>query len=533
MKIGFLTLQFSAIALAGMLLHLPLARAAVAQGHASAAPEANLTVPSMRAWTAKDGYLRFGPSSAVVVSTREFKRLRADADAIAKQLHELTGYTWPVRRSDSPRSGDVVLSIKQQSAPSAEAYTLTIDAMASIQASSNAGVFYGAQSLQQMLQHDPKRSKVAKGAGIDYPEFALRSVMIDIGRHYFEIAQIKTLMRDMAWKKLNTLHLHLTDWTAFRLQSAKFPGLAPVQSYSRADIDLLETTAASYHITIIPEIDLPAHATALIAYRPQLGFECPSMRQSPWLPKNVDPTGKAWTVDITKEANTNFIKTLLDEFIPWFRGPYFHIGGDEYQFDVDKNKCPELLEAAKKKGLPYAGDVMVDWINATNSIVKSHNKQTIIWSWWRFKDDKTSIEPDKDIIIDTWNAPAQDAIISAGYATILTPEDTLYVTPGVDGDHGADAYGLFNTKKVYEQYPFAHAPKVKGYQLSIWSDDAMAHTDRYLIGNAYEPMLVLAQRLWSGPSSETVGDFLSRANVVGSRLPSPWKAPSPDGDALP
>jgi hexosaminidase len=338
-------------------------------------------------------------------------------------------------------------------------------------------------------------------------------MMVDIGRRYMEMDQLERLMRDMAWLKMNTLALHFTDWPAFRLRSEKYPGLADRQSYDRKDIQRLEAYARKHGITIIPEIDLPAHATAIIRYKPSLAFTCPSMRQSEWLTRASpdDTSNMAWTVDITRAENRAWLAGLLDEFIPWFSGPWFHIGGDEYQYDADKTRCPELMDYTRQRGFEHPGDVFVDWINETNRQVKKHGKTTAIWNWWRFRDDKTSIEPDKDILVYVWNRPREKDIIDSGYSVILTPEDRLYVSAGIENFDGS-GYGVVDTRFVYEKMPLDRNPKVLGYMVALWTDAAENRTDTYLLGKAHEPMAVLAERLWSDQSSESLNAFLARLN---------------------
>src|SRR5690606_29222979 len=128
-----------------------------------------------------------------------------------------------------------------------------------------------------------------------------------------------------------------------------------------------------------------------------------------------------WILDVTKPVTRQFVKELLDEFIPLFDGPYFHIGGDEWQFDDQKEECPELMAYTKKNGLKYPGDVFVEWINEVNQQVKSYGKTTQIWNWWSYnsptngKVNKSSISPDKDIVINVWNKIQEEEILASGY----------------------------------------------------------------------------------------------------------------------
>jgi N-acetyl-beta-hexosaminidase len=455
------------------------------------------------------------PGARVVIPAD--RRLASEAAELRRDLRALTGLELPVVSGSAARAGDIVLQIKAHQPPRAESYALEIDSQVVIQGSDAAGVYYGTQTLLQLLKHSQTHRQLPRGATYDNPQVPLRMVMIDAGRRFYEVSHLERLMREMAWLKLNTLHLHLTDWPGFRLRSERFPGLAAALAYDRDDIRRLETTAHRYHITIIPEIDLPAHSAALLRYRPDLAFQCESMRQSSWLTHAAGAEAArqmAWTVDITKSRNRDFLIQLLGEFIPWFSGPYFHIGGDEYQYDADKQRCPELVQAAREHGLTYPGDEFVAWINQADAFVRARGKTTIIWNWWRFKDDATSIEPDKDIIVELWNTPRLADTLAKGYRVIMSPEETLYLDPGIEPDAGK--YGIVDQKALYESWSPDLNPAIQGYALSVWADSAQLHTDSFMLGEAYDPMAVVAERLWSERHSGGVGEFFTRLNSIGA-----------------
>ena len=470
-------------------------------------------VPALREWRGSQGVFRIAPGARVVYPTA-LAKLGGVAVDLAADIRALTGIYVKVV-TGSPAPGDIVLSLTgMPSASAPEAYGLTIDRSVLVSANTENGVRLGSQSLLQLLKRSADHRTLPQGSASDWPDQPMRAMFVDVGRKFYQVSELDDLMRQMAYLKLNTLGLHFTDWPAFRLRSEKFPGLADRLSYGRADIDHLERTAERYGITIIPEIDLPAHSTALIKYRPSLAFKCESMRQSEWQTQALkeNAAGLAWTVDITKPDNRAFLESLYREFIPWFRGEYFHIGGDEYQYDVDKNRCPELVAYAKVHNLQFPGDVFVDWINDTDALVRSMGKKTAIWTWWRFKDDKTSIEPNKDILVYTWNAPRQADILAKGYKIMVTPETMLYVSPGVENWDGS-GYGRFNSTAVYGQMAFPQDPKIAGYMVELWADATESATDRAMLARAYEPMAVLSERTWSGAgASASLDAFLDRLN---------------------
>lgn len=479
---------------------------------------ANRVTPALQSWQAGEGALALSATSRIVLPASASARTQEIAALLKRDIARISGLD-PAIVSGSARAGDIVLQIGDPKAESqsAEAYALNIGDRAALTGRSEAGLLYATQSLLQLLKHDQAGRALQVGAGADWPDYEMRVMMLDVGRKYYEIAELDNLMRQMAWLKMNVLRLHFNDWNAFRLNSPNYPGLAAPQSYDRADVVHLQQTAARYGITIIPEVDVPAHAAALISYKPSLGFQCESMRQSPWLsraaPENVED--KAWTIDVTREENRAWIRDLLAEFIPWFSSPYFHIGGDEYQYDVDKVRCPELMAAVRERGFQYPGDVFVDWTNETNAFVKSQGKTTMIWNWWRFKDDQTSIQPDTDIVVEVWNTPRLQAIIDDGYQVVVMPEDRLYVSPGIENFDGS-GYGLVDIRAVYEDMPLERGERIKGYGLALWADSAENRTDAAMLGRAYEPMAIVAERSWSDSASTSIDAFLVRLNKAGA-----------------
>ena len=118
-------------------------------------------------------------------------------------------------------------------------------------------MYYGTQTLLQMIKQSATATTVPAGTIRDFPQYRERGLMLDVGRHFYEMDYLENLLRRMAWLRLNTLRMHFTEWNGFRLRSDRYPGLASAQSYSKADLRRMQDVAKRYHITIVPEIDLP------------------------------------------------------------------------------------------------------------------------------------------------------------------------------------------------------------------------------------------------------------------------------------
>lgn len=403
-----------------------------------------------------------------------------------------------------------------------EGYLINIGEKIVIEANALSGLFYGSQTLMQMLVQDSLKNCIPKGKIRDYPLVKERAFMIDIGRKYFSMDYIKKTIRNMAWYKLNVFHIHFTDWSGFRLKSDKFPGLASSQAYSKEEIREIQDYAEKYHVMVVPEIDLPAHATEILRYNPSFGFECESMLTAKWLPDSVNETKDGWMLDITKPEVRQFVTELFDEFIPLFDAPYFHIGGDEWQFDNQKEACPELMKFTKDRGYEYPGDIYVEWINEVNKLVKSHGKTTQIWNWWRYSSgeklqNKTSIQPDNDIIITVWNKPRQNTILADGYKVIITPEEgigALYITPGLKGAKPGD-YGYFDCRYNYEEWQPVINPQIIGYKVCLWTDAAEHMKDEWFDQFVDKPKAVLAEKTWGKTGSADMEDFFIKMDKIG------------------
>ncbi len=470
-------------------------------------------IPGFQKAQTDKGKFKLSSTSRIVADAGSYEKLKQDMTVFSKELGELTGLKLVIVQ-DTYQKGDLFFSLTENDETlGKEGYQMDIARQVLVKANTPTGIFYGMQSLLQLFEQD---NKIQNGTIIDFPNYPERGFMIDIGRKYFEIEYLEKLIRKLAWMKMNFIHLHFTEWNGFRLKSELFPGLAADQSYSKEDIRRIQDYAAQYHVMVVPEIDIPAHATAITEYNPYLGFKCQSMRSSWWQGDLLNKEGKAWTLDITRREVISWIKALLDEWIPLFDGPYFHIGGDEYQYDREKYACEELVKRAKDMGYEYPGDVFVAYINEINEQVKSYGKTTQIWNWWRFSQNperinNTSIQPDKDIVINAWNRPRLESILADGYRVVITSEEgeeALYVVPSLGRKPGE--YGYFDSKKIYEQWEPQTAPNINGFKACLWTNLVGDKPDDWFNQFIDLPIAVLAERIWGGKQDDSLKLFQKR-----------------------
>lgn len=457
------------------------------------------TIPTLREWNSGQDTFVLTPSSRLIVTTEEFL---SAAQTAQQDLHRLIARALPIVTGGEPEDGDIVLApAGADPTLGSEGYSLDIARHVEIKAHTASGVFYGLQTIQQLLQQDPAHGQLPAGTARDYPAFVHRALMLDLARKYWSVDYLKALMRTMARFKLNMLHLHFNDWNAFRLQSEQYPGLAAKLSYSKADLAELQAAADQYHIMLIPEIDLPAHATAITRYDPTLALTCDCMSRSRW------PGGElgGWTINYADPTARQWMKNLLHEFVPLFSSPQFHIGCDEVPDGDLPATCPELVTYARAQGYPYPGDVLVEWINEANELVRSYGKLSQLWAWW----ERTphSLEPDRDIIVNSWVEKQEpDQFLEAGYQVVCTREDTHYITPtlGLQPDN----------KYLYDLWKPNPHPNVLGYKLCVWADNMENCSDAFFTPLLKHPLAILSERLWAGDTpSRPLSAFLDLLNT--------------------
>jgi Glycosyl hydrolase family 20, catalytic domain/Glycosyl hydrolase family 20, domain 2/NPCBM-associated, NEW3 domain of alpha-galactosidase len=485
-------------AVIAVLMAVPMIVALAIPASAAAENPAPDVVPSVREWSGGSGSFQLGPGSRIVVDSGA---LVDEANLLRDDLAATAGYELQVVTGKGAKDGDLLLS--DRGAPAElgrEGYVLVIGGRVELRGGTDAGVFYGAQTVLQMLRSRQGHRTLPRGEVRDWPRFRERGYMLDAGRKFWSPDYVVQTIREMAYLKLNTLQLHLSDNNAFRLVSDRFPYLAAPESYTKADIRRFEAAARSYHVTIIPEIEMPGHAGAILKVRPDLGLDCQNF---------------GTTLDVTRPEVRDFTRALIDEFAPLFSGHEFHIATDEYPRGIQQQDCAPLVRYAQERGFGSTADVFVDFINEMNTVVRSHGKQMVIWNWWDVDQDPT-IAPDKTIKVEAWTTaatgPGQEHsaqhYLDLGYEVAASPSDTLYVTPG--------SRLLPNPKFLYEEWEPLEHPRLDGYQISVWADDAITQPDSSFDTHLRRPREAMADRVWGGPRRGTVADLFARADAIGS-----------------
>jgi hexosaminidase len=457
------------------------------------------TLPSLRQWTAGSGRLRLDPPFTISCSGQEAQDV---ADLLSGDLERL-----------GAGAIQLVLDTDRDDIPD-EGYRLDIDDTVLIVASSRSGLLYGCQSVLQLLKQD--RRSLPRGQALDYPRCAVRGQMIDVGRKYLPKAYLRSEIRRMAWMKLNSLQLHLTEWNGFRFESLEFPGLASAEHYTQQELRELDAYAEQWGVRIVPEIDLPGHAVWLTRYEPRLRSRSPMMDYTGW----PGGRGGGWTVDMTSDFARDFVRRLVLELAGVFSGEFIHIGNDELPLQTKEKQDPELLAYARSKGLRYAGDVLVDFINDLAAALRERGKRAEIWEWWRHGDQPVSIAPSQDIRIDKWQDGDPAEFSREGYQTVGVNWGGNYVTPGYSTTPGGTSpqgfEGYMPAEHIYEQDEYPSNELLLGYRLGRWMDRAEARTTEWVHFFSHRPLQVLADRTWGGPAAASAAEFYERADLIGA-----------------
>lgn len=235
----------------------------------------------------------------------------------------------------SPASGTIRLELTNDCKMADEAYTLVVEPNSILlQASSEAGLFYAKEALLQLSRFGKGNVRACKIQ--DQPRYGWRGFMLDESRHFFGKEKVKQYLDIMASLRLNVFHWHLTDEPGWRIEIKRYPKLttegavgnwhdpkAPATFYTQEEIKEIVAYAADRHIMVVPEFDMPGHATAVCRSYPEIS----GGGEGKW---------QHFTFHPCKEETFEFISNVLDEIVALFPSPYIHIGGDEVHYGQPK-----------------------------------------------------------------------------------------------------------------------------------------------------------------------------------------------------
>lgn len=434
------------------------------------------------------------------------------------------------------RSNNVILC-KLNNTLGDEAYRMNITKnKIEIEAKTPRGLFYAVQSIRQLMRVDIESTKlVVNGKWTvpcciieDEPTFVYRGLHLDVCRHFASVDEVKKYIDQIAMLKINTFHWHLTDDQAWRIEIKKYPKLISVGSeryrtlighnneyprrwdytitngfYTQEDIKDVVEYAKKRFVTIIPEIEMPGHATAAVASYPEL-----SCSGGPF-----DVEGR-WGVfnDVfcTKDVTFEFLENVLVEVAALFPAPYIHIGGDECP-KVRWERCHECQERIKAEGLKDEHELQSYFVKRMEKVVNKLGKRIIGWD--EILDG--GIAPDATVM--SWRG-VEGGISAAkqGHDVIMTPSEFMYLDfyQSLTPDDPLAIGGYLPIEKVYAFNPYVkgldkeHLKHILGVQANTWSEYIPNASHREMM--VFPRIAAVAEVGWAAESNKDFNSFAKR-----------------------
>jgi len=465
------------------------------------------TIPALREWTGRENQAEeekntytFSSTSRILLDASSTEQLMPVGAVFATDLSMLTGLNVAVVKNEelsTGQEGDILLALDASDTKlGIEGYRMDITDRVVISAPDEHGVFNGTRTLLQLLKQD---RTLRSGSARDWPSHPERGLMIDVGRKYFSLPWLESYVRELAYLKYNYFHIHLSDAYGFRLQSERHPEIVAPRHYSKEEIRELIELAQIYSITIVPEIDMPSHMHAILEPHPELQLTSS---------KGVVKVGD---IDLSQDASYQLMQDLLEEFLPLFPSPYWHIGANEYIRQEDYADFPSLLAYAQQHYGPDANahDTYLGFVNWANDIVKSHGKITRAWSDGLY--GGKAVQVATDIIYEHWlkSSATPQEILARGL--ILTSENAeyLYYVPGLDWQVPTDIiYEVFDPRVFREQTSSVPLRQRNlGARLRLWSDYPERESENQIAEGIMHSLRALAQKNWG--SVRLVADYNS------------------------
>jgi len=405
-----------------------------------------------------------------------------------------------------------------------EGYSLRVtEAAVALRAARPAGIFYGMQTLRQLLLgqftggvRPPAPLSLPCLDIVDRPRYSWRGFMLDCCRHFFPKKFIMECLDQMALHKLNRFHWHLTEDQAWRVEVKKYPALAAKGgfrdekgglyggSYSQEDVREIVAYAAERFITVVPEIEMPGHATAALSVYPDLSCTGgPFARMAQWgVFEDVYCAGS--------EKTFAFLQDVLDEVTELFPGPWVHVGGDECP-KKRWNACPRCQERMRVEGLASAEELQSWFIRRVEKHLSSRGKRLIGWD----EILEGGLAPEATVM--SWRG-LNGGIEAArqGHDVVMAPTTSAYLDY-YQGDPRFEppAIGGFLPLKIvyaFEPCPpelnAGEAARILGGQANLWTE--------YVAGPGHASYMMwprlaaLAEAVWSAPAIRDWDSFLLR-----------------------
>ncbi|MDP3642641.1 MAG: family 20 glycosylhydrolase [Bacteroidota bacterium] len=505
-------------------------------------------IPQVKQMSMGKSSFRFNESTRFVVEN-------VDQKVIAVQFAELMNKTtgWKSQVLIGGIEGGNQVNFKTELLMGPEAYLLEVKKnRIEVKAAKPAGFFYAMQTLRQLLpieiERDRKQEQIEWLIPVisitDSPAFKWRGFMLDVSRHFFPKEDILRMIDHLALHKINTLHLHLVDDQGWRIEIKKYPKLTDVGAwrvdrehmhwnsrpkqepgekatyggfYTQEDIKEMVAYAQKRFITIVPEIEMPAHVTSALAAYPQ--YSCTG-RSFTVLPGGVWPITDIYCAG--KDSTFQFLEDVLSEVIELFPSRYIHIGGDEAT-KTEWGKCPNCKKRMKSEGLKNVGELQSYFIKRMEKFINSKGK--ILLGWDEILEGGLPAEA----TVMSWRGfKGGVEAANLGHDVVMTPSSDCYFDyyQGPMDQEPLAIGGYLPLSKVYNFNPVpedlnAEAAKhILGGQANLWTEyvSDLEHAE-YM---TFPRIAALAEALWSPKEarnweyfSHRIQQFMKRYDQMG------------------
>lgn len=492
-------------------------------------PEVQI-IPQPATMTNMAGTFSISSQTRILINS-ESPEMRKVTSCLSSRLENFYQIKSKVTFSGAAEKKSIFIKLNTGLAIPKEAYNLSVTPKGIIlQASSSSGLFYGIQSLLQMMPPIQQKLQEVIVPCVeikDAPRFAWRGLHLDVGRHFMPKEFILKYLDYMAIHKFNTFHWHLTEDQGWRIEIKKYPKLTEVGSvrketlvghhgskiydgvqvggfYTQEEVKEVVAYAADRFITVVPEIEMPGHSLGALTAYPELG--CTGG------PYDVATT---WGVfdDVYcagKEETYAFLQDVLTEVIPLFPGEYFHIGGDECP-KTRWQKCPLCKQKMKDEGLRSEHELQSYFVQRMEKFLNENGKKLIGWD----EILEGGLAPNAAVM--SWRGEKGGiAAAKEHHNVVMTPGEFCYLDH-YQSDPKSEPLaigGYLPIKKVYGYEPVpaelteAESKYVLGAQGNVWTEYMKSPEQvEYMV---YPRAAALAEVVWSPKGSRDFDNFKSR-----------------------
>jgi hexosaminidase len=456
------------------------------------------------------------------------------ADKLAAMLSRSSGFQFQASATGTAKS-TIVFQLDKKQIANDESYTVSVKPkQITIAASSAQGLFYGLQTLRQLFPAAIESENSTPTAWTipcvhieDAPRYAYRGMHLDVSRHFFDKKFIMKYIDMMAMYKYNTFHWHLTDDQGWRIEIKKYPLLTKTSAfrtecngditggfYTQEDVKEVVAYAAERFVTVIPEIEMPGHAVAVLAAYPEL-----SCSGGPFTVAN------SWGIfhDVFCAGNDQtfeFLENVMEEIVPLFPSKYIHIGGDECK-KTRWERCIKCQARMKTGNLADEHKLQSYFINRMEKFLQGKGKQIIGW------DEILEGGVTKTATIMSWRGiKGGIEAAKAGNFVVMTPGTHCYFDhyQGVEAEE-PPAFPHNRFLPLQQVYTFDPTPKelnadeakfILGGQANVWSE--YMPTTAQVEYMAYPRALAMSECLWSKPENKNYEFFEQKVHGHYNRM---------------